>query len=57
MHTLVAEIGKQLEFVFKTQSNRQNNIRLIILSILVIWIGMLVRIHHAKQLQYICSFP
>ena len=33
MHTLVAEISKQLEFVFKTQSNRQNNIRLIILSI------------------------
>ncbi len=33
MHTLVAEIGKQLEFVFRTHSNRQNNIRLIILSI------------------------
>ena len=28
MHTLVAEIGKQLEFVFKTQLNRQNKIRL-----------------------------
>ena len=28
MHTLVAEVGKHSEFLLKTQSNRQNKIRM-----------------------------
>ncbi len=30
MHTLVAEVGKHSEFVFKTQSNRQHKIRIFV---------------------------
>ncbi len=33
MHTLVAEVGKHSEFVFKTQSNRQNKIRIFVPNI------------------------